>query len=327
LTELIEIDYDQNVQKNGVKIPSFIEAGIKYGHIKEGYILKNYLEDAVANNGYETIGIHGVQGSGKSTLTLQTGADIAYPLLRKELGRDPTEQELWTKVLEALVFKPAQFINKLEAVKRNERLPFILWDDVGVHYTNTAFRLDMELYSSIDSMWAVIRTKVAICVVNIPLFMRLAKNIKDNLTFEVYVGRNHMVQVRRLFYLPGQKYIDENLFKPIIGEPYEFNIFDVPKWVWDQYWEMRLDLTEEALANLKESTDMGDNANWVPVKQVALELGKAASSIAQDVSRGAYEGKKIKGVMCIARQDYILMKDTWNKTQHNRLKRGVTPIP
>jgi hypothetical protein len=323
LAELqIEPDYDQIVPQGKQRIPAFIEAGLKYGHIHEGWILKNYLEHAVDTNGYETVGIHGVQGSGKSTLTLQTGADIAYRLLKKDLGREPTEEELWGKVLESLVFKPAQFINKLEAVPRGSRLPFVLWDDVGVHYTNTAFRLDMELYSNIDAMWAVIRTKVAICVVNIPLFMRLAKNIKDNLTFEVYVGRNRMVQVRRLFYLPGQKYIDENLFKPIIGEPKEFNIYDVPKWVWDQYWEMRLDLTEEALANLRESTDMGENTDWVPIKKVALELGKAASSISQDISRGAYEGKKVKGVMCISSADYDLMKCTWEKTQPNRLKRS-----
>lgn len=316
----LEQNYIQPGPKTG-KIPGFIKAGMDFGHIKEGYTIKEYLQEAVVTNGYETVGIHGVQGSGKSCLTLQMGADIAFPYLKQELGRDPNEKELWDFVLNSLVFKPKEFVKKLEAVPRGKRLPMILWDDLGVHFTSSSFRTDIEQYSAIDATWAAIRTKVAVAVINIPLFIRLAKNVKDNLTFEVYVGRNKMVQIRRLFYLPGQIDIDENLFKPIIQPGYQYNIYDVPKWVWDAYWERRLDLTEEALTSLKEATDMEENKDWIPIKTAALEVGRAASSISHDVSQGVYRGLKIKGVMCIHKDDFEMLKQTKAKVRYRRIDR------
>jgi hypothetical protein len=157
-------------------------------------------------------------------------------------------------------------------------------------------------------MWAVIRTKVAIVVVNIPLFLRLAKNVRDNLTFELYVGRNKMVQTRRIFYLPGTQYLGENLFKPIIQKPKKFNIYDVPQWVWDRYWEMRLNLTEEALRNLEEVTDMEDITNWIPVIDAANELGFAVTTVMQSCSRSAVVGRKVNGVFCISKDGFEKLK-------------------
>ena len=239
------------------------------------------------------------------------------------LGRQPTQEELWNKVLECLVFKPADFVKKLESVPRGERLPIIIWDDIGVHYTSSTFKTDIEQYAAIDSTWAAIRTKVGVVVVTIPVINRLAKNVKDNLTFEIFIGRNQMKQIRRLFYLPGLKNIDSNLFKPQIEEPESFDLYAVPAWVWKRYWEMRLDLTEQALAALRGATDMEENTSWIPVIDVAMEVGQSEGTIAQGVSRGNYVGKKIKGVACIHVDSYVKLKHSI--ASRGKLPKGIDP--
>ena len=54
-------------------LPKHVEWAKHYGHIHEGWTLEDYLIEAVRNQGYETVLIHGVQGSGKSNRLLQTG--------------------------------------------------------------------------------------------------------------------------------------------------------------------------------------------------------------------------------------------------------------
>jgi len=240
---------------------------------------------------------------------LQMGAWVLLPILRKKLGRDPSSEELWSSVLDHIIFKPAEFVKRLEETPRGERLPVVLWDDIGVHYTSSTFKTDIEQYSAVDSTWAAIRTKVAIVIVTIPIIGRLAKNVKDNLTFEVFLGRNQKEQVRRLFYLPGLRNIESNLFKPVLGKPKKFDLYLVPKWVWNRYWEMRLDLTEEALATLKGATDMEDEEGYIPVLDAALKARErgfkiSPSTIQQNISRAVLRGRKVNGELCVDEEHF-----------------------
>ena len=189
------------------KIPRHVELAIQYGIIKRGNCFEDYLIEAVDEDGYETVVIHGTQGSGKSTRMLQMGRWISYHVLSEELGRKPTEKEIWDHVLSHLVFKPSDFVKRLEQVPRYSRLPMLLWDDIQAHYTSSTFKTDILQYQAVDAAWAVIRTKVGVVIVTIPVLSRLAKNVKDNITFEVFVGRNQMEQIRRVFYLPGTRSI------------------------------------------------------------------------------------------------------------------------
>ena len=63
--------------------------------------------------------------------------------------------------------------------------------------------------------------------------------------------------------------MDTNLFKVIIEQPDRFDLFEVPKWVWEKYWIMRLKLADEAIAGLKGVIDLEDLENYTPVWEIA----------------------------------------------------------
>ena len=274
--------------------PKVIQLAIKFGIIKIGYNLEDYLREAVETGGYETANIWGIQGSGKSTRMLQMGYWIYGD---------------WDVVLKSLVFKPADFVERLKAIPKGNRTPCLLWDDIGVHYTSSTFRTDIKQYEAIDSAWAAIRTKVNVIIMSIPLIDRLAKNIKDNITLEIFIGRNQMEVINRIFHLPGIQTIESNFFKATLERPAIFDLYEVPKDVWDQYWDLRLDITEGALDRLGETTEISDPTGYIPIIEAAkfaMEKGirYGTSSIQQDISRGVARGRKIANRLYVDERDF-----------------------
>jgi len=284
---------------------SFIDAGIKFGLIQPGYKFMDYILEAVKDpSGYETVCWHGQQGSGKSNNALQCAAPIVRYTLTKKLGREPTEEEVWNGVLDRIVFTPSDFVRKLEEVDPDDRLDLIIWDDIQLNYTSSTFKLDMEQYSAIDSMFAVIRTKVALVFITIPNITRLPKNVKDNVTFERFVGKNRMVQTRKIFRLPGTDGINSNLFKPVLYDPEPFNLFDIPPWAWTKYEKMRRKIADEALKMLKGVVNMEEVEGFVSlpdavkiVRDHGLRWG--IQSIQQMASRGIIQKQVINGELCV----------------------------
>ena len=69
----MEETYEEPLVINDKPLPKIVESAIEFGHIVPGWCLQDYLVHAVQTQGYETVLIHGVQGSGKSCLMLQTG--------------------------------------------------------------------------------------------------------------------------------------------------------------------------------------------------------------------------------------------------------------
>lgn len=295
----------------GVK-QTIIRLGIQYGLLKQGHHLDDYLLDAVRDpSGSETVCYHGQQGSGKSNKALQTAKPIVLYTLTQELGRPPTESELWRSILDRLVFSPSDFVRKLEAVDKDDRLDVVIWDDIQLNYTSSTFKTDIEQYSAIDSMFAVIRTKVAVVLITIPNISRLPKNIKDNVTFEVFVGKNRLVQIRKIFRLPNIKdRLDSNVFKPIIDKPASFDLFAIPAWVWNMYETLRKKIANEALAALKGVTDMTDIEGYLTIPdtvRVARDHGRSwgAMSIQQMASRNMLRKQKINGELCIEEKSLL----------------------
>ena len=282
-------------------IPRHITVGVDYGLIIEGQDLEDYLTKAAFDpSGFECVCAHGQQGAGKSNFMLQQTAAIKTASLWKELKRQPTEREIWEAALEAIVFTPTDFINKLEEVKESdERLDVVLWDDIQLEYTSSTFKTNIDQYAAIDSMMAVIRTKCAVTLITIPNITRLPKNVKDNITFEAFVGKNRKVQIRRIFRLPGQKRIDSNLFKPIIEEPFMFNLYDIPPWAWKRYEKMRQEIANRALANLKKATDLEDDTDYTPIWDICKQLTVNANNLQQMGSRGVIPTRKVNGVLCV----------------------------
>ncbi len=279
--------------------PKHVEWAINYGLIHEGWTLEDYLVKAVETQGYETALIHGVQGSGKSCRLLQTG----YWIYKD-----------WDTVLDSIVFKPTSFVNKLKSVPIGRRIPWLGFDDVGVHYTSSTFRTDVKQYQAIDSAWAAIRTKLSVCVLTIPLLDRLAKNLKDNLTFEIYLGKNQTELVERIVRMPSFDKMETHLSKILIEGPRRFDLFEVPKDVFKEYWDMRLRLTEEALDGLSKATDLEDSEGYTPVLDVAEEIGLSPNTIQQMASRGVIKARKIGDLLYIP-DDYIpRLKKIYGKT-------------
>lgn len=261
------------------QIPDHIQLARDYGIVKLGNTLEDYLLEAVENEGYETVCLWGVQGSGKSTRALQ----MAYWIYRD-----------WERVLDHVIFRPSELVDRVDAIPDGERIPCLVWDDIGVHYPSSKFKTDIQVYEAIDSTWAAIRTKVAVMIVTIPLFNRLAKNVKDNVTFEVFLGRNQKEIIKRLFYLPGTERIEANFFKVTVEWPEIFDLYRVPKPIWERYWTLRLKLTREAIENLKGVAEPEADETFTTVWEVAKELSVSANTLQQMGSRGLIPTKKIR---------------------------------
>jgi len=279
------------------KLPKPIEQAIRFGIIKPDYTLQDYLIEAVEIGGYETVQLWGVQGSGKSTRAIQMGHWI---------------YKNYNTVLDNIIFRPSELVECLEALPEGEVIPCLIWDDVGVHYPSSKFKTDIQQYEAIDATWAAIRTKVNVIITTIPLIDRLAKNIKDNLTFEVFIGRNQLELINRMYHLPGIRSVESNFFKVSIEMPEPFDLYKVPEAVWRRYWKKRLRLTQEALEVLRGVTDMEDDEGYMPVKDAAAEAGVSATTLQQHISRGVYRGKKFKGILYILIEDlnlYLKTKD------------------
>jgi len=289
-------------------LPKHVEWAIRYGLIHEKWTLEDYLIYAVDNQGYETVGIHGVQSSGKSCRMLQTGFWIFKD---------------WDKVLSNIIFKPSTFVQKLQAIPIGRRVPWIGFDDIGVHYPSSRFRTDIKQYEAIDSAWAAIRTKCSVVVLTIPLLDRLAKNIKDNVTFEVYLGRNQTEIVERIVRMPSFDRMETRLCKILVEGPRPFDLYEVPKDVFKEYWEMRLKLTEEALEGLAKATDLENTEGYTMVLDVAEKLHLSPNTIQQMESRGVIKGRKIDGLLYINDEYITRLKRLYDKGELKATARGI----
>lgn len=292
--------YD-NTAKDDLKTPPHIRLAMRFDLLKLGYTVQDYLVEAVigppdkpGKTGYETALIWAVQGSGKSSRGIQ---------YLKWLYKD------WQTVLSSIVFTPQEFIGKLEAIKDDETMPAVFWDDIGVHFPSSKFKTDIRQYEAIDSTFAAIRTKVNVVLASLPIIDRCAKSIKDNATLEIFLGRNQMELPLRLFRLPGLRQLESNFFKIQLQRFSQFNLYEVPQDVWQKYWLRRIQLTREAINALKETTDMGDNEHFMPILEAAELVELSPNTIQQMGSRGVIEVKKINGKLCASRDDVLKLKE------------------
>ena len=317
-----QITRDLSEILNDTKIPSHIKIAYAFGLLKKGYSLQDYMIEAVTGppgqigrGGYETIILWAVQGSGKSTRGLQ---------MLKWLYQD------WETVLKNVVFTPQEFIDLLEKVPDEETIPGLFWDDILVHFPASKFKTDIKMYENIDSTFASIRTKANVILASLPIIDRVAKNIKDNATVEVFLGRNQLELVNRLFRLPGTKQIESNFFKVQLDQFRFFDLYEVPPEIWKRYWTRRVRLTNEAIQNLKSVTDMGEDSNYISILEGAKLYREGSmkrlsvNTLQQMGSRGIIETKKVKGRLRVSRDDILkLIEDELSDAK----TRGKKPKP
>lgn len=283
-----------------------VEAACKYGLVQPGLTLEDYLRDAALKGGYATVLIWGEQAAGKSNRLLQEGFWI--------LGD-------WDLVLKHLLFKPSTWVEKLRAIPMGKRYPWLGWDDLGVHLPSSVHRTDIEMYERIDATWAAIRTKCSVVTLTIPLIDRVLKAIKDNISFEVYLGKNQVEMVERICRIPSYIEMNSTMFKVLVEGPRKFQLFDVPRDVFKEYWEMRLTLTEEALEKLSQVAPSESVQGYIGVMDLASEIRLSPNTILQLCSRGAIDSKKVNRKVYVAESDVQNLKSMYGQDSPDKIVR------
>lgn len=299
MTETVQEQMEKPLPEQRID-SKIVQYAVEFGLVKLGWVLKDYIIEAVKTMGYETVLCWAMQGAGKSNLTLQEGYWI--------LGD-------WDKVLKALVFKPQEFVKRLKEIPKYKRVPWVGWDDIGVHYASSSWRTNIQQYEAIDETWAAIRTKCSVVSLNIPLINRLARNLKDNISFEIFSGKNQNIEIFRYVRLPSFERPEANFFKVLIEPIHKFDIYNVPTDVFKQYWDMRLELTEEALSRLgRVVTKTEAEEDLINIHEAIAESQLSAKYIIDVSSRGLLRKEKIEGLLYFNRND-------WKKFMMYREKR------
>lgn len=273
--------------------------------IKELYKADTYnLTVQNAHNFYLANGLltHNSQGSKKSCRTLA----VSYWAYGD-----------WDTVLEEIVLLPDSkglsddyknrgFIQKMQSVSREETVPLVAWDDYTVGMPSSTFKTDIEVYGAVDAAWAAIRTKTKVMVLNCPLIDRIGRNVKDNITIEVMLGRNQVEQIERFVRLVGLKHLESNFFKVQIEPLHKFDYKQVPKSVFDQYFELRKEIADYAIHKMGKAYQ--DEAalleDMVGLNQIRSESPIALTTLSDMIKRGFIESEKINGKLYIKKQEW-----------------------
>jgi len=293
--------------------PKIIQYGVLFGLIRLGWVHKDYLLHATDTTGYETSGGWGERGSGKSNRTLMHGYWIFQD---------------WDAVLESVVYKPADFVHMLKLVPKDKRLPWLGWDDIGVHFPSAIWRTDIEKYQAVDAAWAAIRTKVSVIDVSIPLIDRLAKNIRDSLSFEIFLGKNQTVLVERLVRLPNIYDRLESNFRKVQVEPiHQIDLYEIPTDVFNEYWDTRLELADEALEKLdgiltKNELAESDGTidNHISFLKASEELDLAPLTLVQMCKQRIIPSRIIKGTRFIPKESFEELKKVYTERRKRKTK-------
>lgn len=292
--------------------PKVIKHGLRFGLIRLGWTVKDYLLHAVETMGYCTVAVWGEQGTGKSCRMLQHGFWIYGD---------------WDTVLRNIVFEPLELVRKLQSLSTGKRVPWLGWDDVGVFYPSVTWRTDIHKYAAIDAAWTAIRTKCSVVTLTIPLIDRLAKNLRDNVSIEEFLGRNQNVLSERYIRLPGIRDRLESNFRKVQIEPiHRFNLYDVPTDVFRQYWEqMRLPLTEKALDGLAKTVglEVGEVEGYIPVLDAIEEVDLSPTVLTQLCARGTVRKKRVGGLLYVNREDFERVKKYYQAKDQKKRREYV----
>jgi hypothetical protein len=301
-------------------INSKLEAiAIHFGLIIPGRTVREYMWHAAENMRYATTHVWGEQGSMKSSFTLQSGGWIYGERVNGQWYSD------WDVVLKNLVFKPGKeergFLWYIKKIPCGSRTRWAGWDDLGVHFPNTMWRTDMPKYQAIDSAWAAIRTKISTVTTNNPLIDRVAKNIKDNISIEVYLGPNQAMQAERFCRIPGIRKVESFFFKVLIENSAKFDYSVVPPDVWKEYWDLRLRLADEAIQKLDDAYEKEpeDLSQYIPVYEIFDQEIATPSKVLTYASRDLITIVKVGGKRYIHKDDVEHVLKAVKKPQPQRV--------
>lgn len=102
-----------------------------------------------------------------------------------------------------------------------------------------------------------------------------------------------MEQVQRIVRLQSFNKLEAEVFKVLIEEPAPFKIYNVPREVFEEYWERRLILTEEALDLMDEATGPESTEGYVSIWEASKQVSLNPNTLQQMGSRGTIPTEKI----------------------------------
>lgn len=252
----------------------------KLGYYVDGWNLADYIRDAIEKYGWEEIVIWGPKGSGKSNTELQIG----YLVYKN-----------WDIVLDMTIYKPELYTKKTE---KRKRIPCLKWDDITVHLPRSLYFTNRKLYQEVKKNWTAQRVTINVFVCTTPHKEELPDFILRDMSLEIILGKQidgySLYMVQRHVYLPDFKrplkelrrmVLVEEDFVPFTPEKAKDPQFlqlrklgstewpGVPKEVFKQYWDMRIEMAMEAREKLNElfqqiSSELPDE-DWISVSEAA----------------------------------------------------------
>ena len=319
--------------------PWFIIKAYAYGLMRKGWNLRDYIiYAAVANDGYEVVVCIGVQRSGKSNESLQIASwakhathvfqlnHISITEFQQHISEggtpsefidaqpnQPTEKEIWEAVLRCIQFTAGDFVSYLNEVPDDQPTDVVVWDDISGHYTNMSFRIDPEAYAQIDSAFTVLGTKARVIITNIPNINRLTKNVKDHMTVQIFIGRNKLREISRVFRLTMRHQTRMKEYLAQLEKPTKFDIYAIPDWAWRIYEDRRIKLAKEVFESLSTQVDQENAPEGFISVADAVKLARdnglkwGVSTVQQGGSRGLWKKATSGGYMFIEKESFVKM--------------------
>jgi len=305
-------------KKYNAFLPQIVKAAHRFGYIRYGWNLYDYLYAAIkgdpnisqSKGGWEDVAIWGKQGGGKSNLSMQ---------LMFILYQD------WDWVLKRMILTAPEVLNLYHETQQNQgRVPIIALDDITTVFPKQLWFVSKEMFITLQQFIATIRMRFANILSSTPLPQNLISSIKENVTFEVITYPQSSYMVERYAWLTDlQKPCVANL-KKIYVEYSSFDIYEVPGDVWKQYEDQRWEVTktivsrmEETLKALdaamggKESDDevaaAPDPERYIHVSLVMREQDWTPTKAMRELKKGYLRNVKYQGTYYVLREDYELL--------------------
>jgi hypothetical protein len=243
------------------------------GVVKPGWRFIDYAFETGPTQGWLEAIIWGEKGSGKSNLMLQHGYTLFHGFdSYEQIGTDSEgapisrgvvtnweDERAWDLVLEHTIYRPVDFANLLSrALKEGKRIPWVGWDDVDIHLPRSMYSTARTIWENFSRNWAAMRANLSIFECTAPRKDRVVSFLLQDMSFDILVSRRKKVEVSRWLW---DKHLDEPeavIKMRVDVDVEELVIENIPKDVWERYWNRKLAIVDEGSEGFKKTLESID---------------------------------------------------------------------
>lgn len=212
--------------------------------------------DAVINDKWIFGVCWGPQRSGKSTVALWQ----AYFLWRR-LDPRLTEEELWERVYQCIVFSLTELLYKLknkeiprvwDKKKLHYRIPIIVWDDFGVH-SNKAITQHQQAWDEFKGAFDAFGTKLSILLLTMTTPDEPTAQIGQKYTHEIWVYDRGYYKYDKCHWkqnYKGWKARHSKDWQQVL------TFIEIPMHRYRPYDELRMTLADEAIVRVEDAMSL-----------------------------------------------------------------------